>query len=149
MSIHEASPATMEPLEFARLVKMTPTQELRRLMTGKRRADILDELVRRMPDVFRGDVAGPVRAVVHWVVGDRPDGGADVYELVIEAGACSVSPRPTRQPQLTLTVGAVDFLRIVTGNSHPVMLVMTGRLKTRGDLALTAKFPNLFATPRP
>jgi hypothetical protein len=29
------------------------------------------------------------------------------------------------------------------------MLVMRGKLKTSGDLALTAKFPQLFDNPKP
>jgi putative sterol carrier protein len=149
MSAPEVNPAMMDPLEFARLVKATPKAELRQLMCGDQRQAVLDELFRRMPGVFRADRAGSLDAVVHWVIGDRPDGGADTYELVIANGTCQVSPRPERSPKLTLTIGAVDFLAVVTGNAHPVALVMKGRLKTKGDLGLTAKFPTLFEVPKP
>jgi putative sterol carrier protein len=149
MSIDEADPASMDRLEFARLVKRSTAADLQRLLAGERRSVILDGIVFAMPEVFRADVAGRLRAVVHWVVGGRADGGSDVYELVIADGACTVSPRPESKPQLTLTVSAVDFLRMTTGNTHPVMLVMSGRLKTKGELGLTAKFPTLFATPQP
>jgi len=149
MSIDEADPATMDRLEYARLVKRSTADELRQLLAGERRSSVLDGIVFAMPDVFRADVAGRLRAVVHWVVGGRADGGSDVYELVIADGVCTVSPRPQGTPQLTLTVDAVDFLRMTTGNTHPVVLVMSGRLKAKGDLALTAKFPTLFATPHP
>jgi putative sterol carrier protein len=87
--------------------------------------------------------------VIHWRIGDRLDGGVDVYELVISDGACRLSPRPEGEPNLTLSLGAVDFLNVVTGNAHPVLLVMRGKLKTKGDLGLTAKFPNLFDVPKP
>ena len=149
MLANDADPATMDPLEFARLVKKAPASDLRRLMEGERRPAILGELVRRMPGVFRADRAGSVNAVVHWRIGDRPDGGTDVYEMVIADGTCVLSAKPEREPKLTLTLGAVDFLNLVTGNRHAVMLVMQGRLKTRGDLALAAKFPNLFDVPKP
>ena len=148
MSLQDADPTTMEPLDFARLVKQAPAAQLHDLMTGPRRTAVLDELVRRMPEAFRADRAGPLEAVIHWVVTDRPDGGADRYELVITAGRCRVSPEPAGEPRLTLTTGGVDFLQLITGNAHPVVLVMKGRLRTRGDVALTAKFPKLFDPPK-
>ncbi|MEV8513808.1 SCP2 sterol-binding domain-containing protein [Dactylosporangium sp. NPDC051484] len=148
MSIHDANPAATEPGDFARLVKRTPVEDLRNLMTGERRCAVLDELFRRMPDVFRADRASSLDAVIHWVIGDRPDGGTDRYELTISNGVCRVSPAPTREPRLTLTIGAVDFLHVVTGNAHPVILVMKGKLHTKGDMVLTAKFPSLFDVPK-
>jgi hypothetical protein len=144
----DGNPAAMDPLDFARFVKRTPAEELLRLMRGERRAAVLDEVFRRMPGVFRADRAGTLDAIVHWRVGDRPDGGNDVYELAIADGACVVSPAPTAEPKLTLTLGAVDFLRLVTGNVHAVVLVMRGRLRTTGNVALTARFPSLFDVPR-
>ena len=148
MSVDDGNPATMDPLEFARLVKRTSTAELLELMTGERRTAVLDELFRRMPDVFRADRAGSLEAVIHWVVGDRPDGVGDRYELSIADGTCRLSDVPAREPRLTLAIGAVDFLHLVTGNAHPVVLVMKGKLRTKGDVALTAKFPSLFDVPK-
>ena len=149
MTVDHADPATMDPLEFARLVKRTPADELRRLMHGERRRAVLTELVSQMPGVFRSDRAGSLAAVVHWRIGDRPDGGTDLYEMVIADGVCRVSDRPGGRPDLTLTLGAVDFLNLVTGNAHAVMLVMRGKLTTSGDLGLTAKFPSLLSPPKP
>jgi putative sterol carrier protein len=130
-------------------VKQTPGSELQLLMTGERRTAILAELVRRMPDVFRTDRASGISAVVHWRVGGRADGGYDTYELHIDSGKCTVADSPTSEPRLVLTISGVDFLRMVTGNAHAVSLVMRGKLKSKGDVALTAKFPTLFDTPRP
>lgn len=148
MSMESTDPATLAPRDLAVYVKRTPAAELRELMTGERRAAVLEEVFRRMPDVFRADRAGGLDAVIHWVIGDLPGGGADRYQLVIADGVCRVSPQPDREPRLTLTIGAVDFLMVVTGNAHPVVLVMKGRLRTKGDVALTAKFPGLFDVPK-
>ncbi|WP_431930420.1 SCP2 sterol-binding domain-containing protein [Micromonospora sp. RP3T] len=149
MAVNDADPATMDPREFARLVKKTPTAELRQMMHSERRTAVLDELFSSMPGVFRADRARTLDAVIHWVIGDRPDGGTDTYEMVIANGACTLSPAPHAEPRLTLALGAVDFLNLVTGNAHAVALVMRGKLKTSGDLALTAKFPTLFDVPKP
>lgn len=149
MTVNDTNPALLEPREFARLVKRTPASELRQLMRGDRRTAVLDELFARMPGVFRADRAGSLDAVIHWRIGDRPDGGVDTYQLVIANGTCTLSPRPHAEPALTLSLGAVEFLQLITGNAHPVMLVMRGKLKTTGDLGVTAKFPTLFDIPRP
>ncbi|MGQ5260853.1 SCP2 sterol-binding domain-containing protein [Micromonospora sp. ZYX-F-536] len=148
MSGNYVNPATMDPREFARMVKTTSTDDLRRMMHGDQRAAVLDELFARMPGVFRADRAGSTNAAIHWQIGDRPDGGVDIYELVIANGTCTLSDSPGSEPKLTLMLGAVDFLNLVTGNAHPVLMVMRGRLKTRGDAALTARFPKLFDIPK-
>src|SRR5262245_47305683 len=98
MPKHEANPAMMDPLDFARLVKKASTDELRRMMHGDQRAAVLDELFTRMPGVFRADRAGSTSAVIHWVIGDRPDGQTDTYELVIANGTCQLSARPDQSP---------------------------------------------------
>ncbi|RIV40272.1 SCP2 sterol-binding domain-containing protein [Micromonospora radicis] len=149
MSIQDVRAEAMDPVEFARLVKGTPIDELRQVLRGERRGEILDHLIGGMPSAFRPEAAGRTRAVVHWRIGDRPDGGVDTYEMIIADGTCTLSPSADRQPQLTLNLAAADFVHLVTGNAHAVMLVMRGRLKTRGDLGLTARFPNFFAAPRP
>ena len=140
--------STMSPEEFAELVKKTPNDELKQVMQSERRTAVLDGIFTRMPGTFRPDRAGSVNAVIHWIIGDRPDGGADTYELVIANGTCELSPKPEHEPKLALTVGAVDFLKVVTGNGNPVMLFMTGKLKAKGDLAMAANIPNYFEMPK-
>ncbi|MEV6304144.1 SCP2 sterol-binding domain-containing protein [Actinoplanes sp. NPDC051861] len=149
MDVHDVPVETMDPLEFARLVKQMRGDELRGLMRGERRTAILDHLVAGMTSAFRPEVAGNTRAVVHWRIGDRPDGGADTYQMVIGDGRCVLSPSPSGEPQLTLSLDAADYVNLVTGNAHAVVLVMRGRMKTSGDLGLTARFPRFFAAPRP
>ncbi|RSM47493.1 acyl-CoA synthase [Actinoplanes sp. ATCC 53533] len=148
MTFEQGYPATLATEQFSRLIKQSTAGELAELMSGDRRRVILDEVFRRMPQVFRSDRAGELRAVVHWHIGDRPDGGADRYELTIADGGCSVSGQPDRPPQLTLSIGAVDFLRMATGNTRAVVLAMTGRLRSSGDLALAARMPRLLDPPR-
>jgi hypothetical protein len=36
----------------------------------------------------------------------------------------------------------------VTGNANPKLLFLRGRMKARGDLGLTTRFPSQFGTPR-
>jgi putative sterol carrier protein len=139
---------SVDPKQFAQLVKNAPADQLKAVMQSEQRGKVLDEIFGRMPGLFRADRAGSTNAVIHWNVGDRPDGGLDTYELVIANGACTLSPEPANEPKLSLTVGAVDFLKVVSGNGNPVMLFMTGKLKAKGDLGLAANIANLFDIPK-
>src|SRR5436305_1216745 len=107
MSVNVPDPATMDPREFAQLVKKTPADDLKQVMQSERRTVILDEIFARMAGLFRPDRAGSTNAVIHWIVGDRPDGGADPYELVIADGACALSPKPEHAPKLAPTAGSI------------------------------------------
>ncbi|SRR6266536_263168 len=139
---------TMDPQEFAQLVKKTPDDELKQIMQSERRGPVLDEIFSRMAGLFRPEKAGGTNAVIHWRVGDRPDGGVDTYELVIADGTCTLSPKPEREPKVALTLGVVDFLKVVSGNANPMMLFMGGKLKAQGDLGLAANIGNLFNIPK-
>jgi putative sterol carrier protein len=140
---------SMEPQQFAKMVKETPTDQIKAVLQGELRGKILGEIFGRMPALFRADRAGSTSAVIHWNLGDRADGGTDTYELVIADGTCTLSPEPSHEPKLALTVPAVEFVKIVSGNANPMMMFMTGKLKAKGDLGLAANIPNLFDIPKP
>ncbi|HZN73155.1 MAG TPA: SCP2 sterol-binding domain-containing protein [Micromonosporaceae bacterium] len=143
-----ANLSSIDPQQFAQLVKTTPADQLQAVMQGDDREKILDAIFARFPTLFRADRAGNTSAVIHWSIGDRADGGSDTYEVVIENGACTVSESAEREPKLSLSLGAVDFLNVVSGNGNPVMLFMTGKLKAKGDLGLAANIQNLFDLPK-
>jgi len=140
--------ASADPAQFPQLVKSASADDLKALMSGDMRGKVLDEIFSRFPGQFRADRAGSTNAVIHWTVGGRADGGSDTYELVIADGACTLSPSPTADPKLALSMGGVDFLNLVTGNANPMMMFMTGKLKAKGDLGLAANLANLFDLPK-
>jgi len=140
--------ASVEPAQFAQLVKSTPDDKLAEVMQGDLRGTVLDAVFGRMPSLFRADRAGSTNTVIHWTITGRPDGGSDTYEIVIEDSTCQVSETPQRDPKLTLTMGPVEFLKIVSGGANPVMMFMTGKLKAKGDLGLAANIANLFDIPK-
>jgi putative sterol carrier protein len=139
---------SLEPAEFRKLVKSTPDPKLAEAMTGEHRKAILDTIFERFPSRFRADRAGSTSAVIHWAVGGAPDGGTDTYQLAIENGTCTSSPNADQDPRLTITVGPVDFLKVVTGTGNPMMMFMTGKIKAKGDLGLAANIANLFEQPK-
>jgi putative sterol carrier protein len=140
--------ANLDPQQFAQIVKSTPDSQLADVMKSDARKSILDAIFARFPTLFRADRAGATNAVIHWNITDRPDGGADTYELVIANGTCVLSESAEQDPKLTVTVGPVDFLKVVSGNGNPMMMFMTGKLKAKGDLGLAANIANLFDMPK-
>jgi putative sterol carrier protein len=143
-----ASFTSVDPKQFAQLVKSTPDDKLAEVMQSDLRDTVLGAVFSRMPSLFRADRAGSTNTVIHWTITGRPDGGSDTYEIVIEDATCTVSETPHRDPKLTLTMGPVEFLKIVSGGANPVMMFMTGKLKAKGDLGLAANIANLFDIPK-
>jgi putative sterol carrier protein len=140
--------AAVGPKEFAQLVKSTPDSKIAEVMQSDARTTILDEVFNRMPTLFRADRAGNTNTVIQWNITDKPGGGADVYETVIENATCTVNKQVTRDPKLTLSMGAVEFLKVVSGDGNPMMMFMTGKVKAKGDLGLAANIAKLFDIPR-
>jgi putative sterol carrier protein len=138
----------IDPKQFAQLVKSAPDSQLADIMNSPQRKTILDTIFSRFPELFRADRAGSTNAIIHWNITGAPDGGTDSYELVIANGTCVLSPSPDQDPKLSITVGPVDFLKVVSGVGNPMMMFMTGKLKAKGDLALAANIANLFDIPK-
>ncbi len=140
--------ASLGPKEFAQLVKSTPDSTIAQVMAGDGRGKILDEVFGRMPTLFRADRAGATQAVIHWNITGGAGGSADTYETVIENGACTVTDTPVRDPKLAMTMDAVTFLKVVSGDGNPMMMFMTGKIKAKGDLSLAASIAKLFDIPK-
>ncbi|WP_127505352.1 SCP2 sterol-binding domain-containing protein [Actinoplanes solisilvae] len=140
--------ASIGPKEFAQLVKATPDSKIAEVMSGDSRSKILDEVFNRMPTLFRPEKAGNTTAVIHWIITGGAGGASDTYETVIENGACTVTSSPVRDPKLAMTMDAVTFLKVVSGDGNPMMLFMTGKIKAKGDLGLAANVAKLFDIPK-
>jgi putative sterol carrier protein len=135
----------VDPHEFARSIAQTPDEQLREGIEGPFRDQILAEIFQRMEHHFKPGTAQD--AVIHWVVGGRPDGGEDHWEVVITDGACKTSPEPKSDPRVTLKLDGVHFLKLVTGNANGPMLFMSGKLKIEGDLMFSTQIQSMFTIP--
>ncbi len=140
--------STVGPKEFAQLVKKTPDSQIADVMAGDARTKILDEVFDRMPTLFRAEKAGSTQAVIHWNISGGNGGATDTYETVIENGACTVTNQPVRDPKLAMTMDALTFLKVVSGDGNPMMMFMTGKIKAKGDLGLAANVAKLFDIPK-
>ena len=61
---------------------------------------------------------------------------------------CATTNEPQHaEPRATLTLDAVDFMRLVTGNAAGPTLFMSGKLKIEGDLMFTTQIQSMFRIP--
>ena len=139
----------VDATQLARLVKETSDRELEAALSdeaGRKRA--LDEIFHRMAEHVDPRRARGVSAVIHWKILDRPDGGYDHYEVVLDDGSCTVSETPSREPRVQFRIKPVQFLKLVTGVSAGPVLFMTGKLKIEGDLMFASQVASFFQIPQ-
>jgi putative sterol carrier protein len=140
--------AEIDAAEFARMIATATDEKIAEGINGPERKRVLDEIFRRMADHVDPAKARGSDAVLHWKILDRPDGGYDHYEVVVADGVVRVSDEPSAEPRVTLKLGPVDFMKLVSGREAGPVMFMTGRLKIEGDLLFAAQLASLFRIPK-
>jgi putative sterol carrier protein len=139
--------SAVDPEEFAKNISKASDDDLRAAMSSPLRPTILNEIFSRMEEHFRADSAGDVDAVIHWRIGDGPDGAENRYEVVVRNGTLTYTDEPTEEPRVTFKMDGATFLKLVTGNASGPMLFMTGKLKIEGDMMFAPQVQSLFKIP--
>jgi hypothetical protein len=141
-----ASP--IAPEEFARMVRGASEDQLEEGMAANGEL-ILEEIFRQMEGRLRPEAAGDLDGVIEWRILDPGQSMQYRWQLLVQGGTCRAIRGGRRSPRVSFTVGAVDFIRLVTGNVTGPRLFVFGRLKIEGDLLLSARVPGLFSVPSP
>src|SRR5205807_9699155 len=88
-----------------------------------------------------------VSAVVEWQITDGPEGATDRWQLTIKDGACDCARGGEAEPDVTFTVGPIDFLKLIAGAESGPKLFVFGKLRIRGNLMLAARVQGFFRMP--
>jgi len=154
VALLEPAHRDMDPQTFARLIKYASDEQLSAVLDEpRRRATLLDTIFSRMAGQFRPENAPKRDSAVHWRITGGPN-GEDVYETWItgtqgsSAPQCSTSAQPSHEPRLTLTMSGDQFLALVSGNSSPTMMFLTGKVTLDGDIVFAATLADIFDIPR-
>jgi putative sterol carrier protein len=140
----------VDPDDFVELVARSSEDELSAIVNGPHRKRILDEIFNRMADHVEPEKVRGTDAVVHFKILDRPDelgGGYDHYEVVFEDGSCRASDEPERDPQVTIRIGAAQFLKLASNQASGPTLFLTGKLRLEGDVMLASRLTSFFRIP--
>lgn len=138
------------PEDFARLIAESSDEQIAEVVNGPQRKQVLDQIFSRMADHVESDKIGNTEAVVHFKILDRPEdqgGGYDHYEVVFENGKCTASDEVKRDPNVTIKVGPVAFLKLAANKASGPTLFMTGKLKLEGDVMLASRLTTFFRIP--
>jgi putative sterol carrier protein len=109
---------------------------------------VLDGIFWQMPQHLDRTRAADVDAVIRWCITGRGSDTADVYQLEIGRGRCRTSRgHDGTNARLTVTMDAIEFVRLVSGTSDPTQAYFRGRVKLAGDMMLAAKLQVLFRLP--
>jgi putative sterol carrier protein len=147
----ETSSDTPAPQGFdtdamARLVRDTPPEQLKEGLRVNRDV-LIGEIFRRFPERLTSE-GRKVTGAIKWKITGREDGGADRWFLVLENGEARTGRDLDVKPRVTLTMDALTFLQVVTGNANPVELFIRRKLRVKGDLMFAARMERLFRIPR-
>lgn len=137
----------VDAAQFAATVTNTPDHELAEGMASDARGPILDEVFRRMEEHFDPKKSKKIDAVVIFELTGAPSGEPDRYQVIIRNNTCSTSKELTEKPTMTLTLDAVDLLKLATNNAVSMNLYIAGKLKVDGNLILATRLTGLFAIP--
>lgn len=148
MAVLNAIGERFDAATLARLARRTPQPLLRAASLPPLRPLVVAEIFRRMPSELKQTAAAP-DSVIRWhITGD--DGGEplETWYLVFEDGVCRTTTRaPETEPRTTLTVSALDLLRLASGQEPPMTMFQSGRVKISGDLFFAAQLQGMFRIP--
>jgi putative sterol carrier protein len=124
---------------------------MRSVMEGGFRPIVLDEVFRRFPEFVDADKASVVELCVGFRIGGRRDGEVDRFVVHVADGACTIETDPPegQRRDATITIEGADFLRLVTGQLHPVRGVLTGAMKVKGDRSKALALNAVMVPPKP
>lgn len=99
------------------------------------------EIMERIPTAFRPEKAAGVTAIFQWDV-SGPQGGQ--WYVEIRDATCTTQTGTAENPNITLTIGDENLVKLLTGRLDGTVAFMTGKLKVKGDMGLAMKLPQLF-----
>lgn len=145
MSIDIERVEQMDSLEFAAWAGALSDSEIRAL-TPQERERLLAFIFGAIPDSFQPDRAAGGSARLDFIITGAED--PDRYAVVVADGTCRTEKDPDESASASLTLGLVEFLRLIVGRSNPVTMVMFGKIKVAGELSHVLAFQRWFDLPR-
>lgn len=145
----ERPPGARLPIDSSALVaslRRASDEELSAGLSSNREL-ILEEAFTRMGEHVRIEGFDEPATVLEWRITDPARDGTDRWQLIVGRGGAHVERDGTDQPSVALELGALDLLRLITGEKRGPELFLAGRLRIEGDLMLAARLPSLFHLP--
>lgn len=142
-------PAEVDPVAVARVLRHVKDKDLRDVMASGFRPVVLEQVFAHFPEFLDTRKAAKQELSIGFKITGRPDGDVDRYVVHVAAGTCTVVDEPgeDEQPDATITVSGADFLKLVTGHLNPVIGVVRGTLKVKGEVTAALALHKIMNIP--
>ncbi len=99
------------------------------------------EIFQHMPDRFRPEKAGDLKAVVQF---DLSGEGGGQWVVTIQEGTLEVQEGRVDNPTTTIRMAADDYVALTQGKLNPVTAAMTGKIRVEGNMGVALRMQTLF-----
>jgi putative sterol carrier protein len=141
-------PTQLDPVDVATALRTVPLGHLRRVMASGFRPVVLGEIFRRLPEFLNERKAKGVDLTVGFRLLGNPNGEIERYVVRVRDGAATVALGDAgEQRDATVTCQGYDYLRLATGHLSPVMGVLKGQLRVRGDKGKALQLSSVLDIP--
>lgn len=132
---------------FAHWVRQRDDESLERLMRGPLRRPLLRLVFRRARRRVEAATAADERALIEIRIREE-DGPGDRWHLLLGRGRLTATTRDLGEPDSTVVIDPVDFLRLIAGQTTSRELFVARQISVDGSLFLAAELPGLFSVSK-
>ena len=141
-------PTQLDPVDVATALRTVSLGHLRSVMASGFRPTVLREISRRLPEFVNRRKASGVDLAVGFRLLGNPSGEIERYVVRVNDGAATVETgEPGQRRDATVTCQGYDYLRLATGHLSPVMGVLKGQLRVRGDKGKALQLSSILDIP--
>lgn len=143
-------PRDLDPVEVADALGEVKGDHLEKVMRSGFRGVVLGEIFDRLPEYVNPRKAAQVRFTIGFRLTGNPSGEVERYLVTIDHGTATVvaGDSDAAERDATVTCEGHDFLRLATGHLNPVLGVLRGRLKVKGDRAKALQLSSVIDIPQ-
>lgn len=131
-----------DPAQLAEATKGMSDEELAQAIKDIGMDTTLQNIFQGMQDSFDPARASGVDSTVQYDI--ATDDGTKSYSVKISDGKCTATEGTTDDPRLTLSIGLVDFVRLIFNQVQGPQLFMSGKMKLKGDMMWAMQMQNYF-----
>jgi len=101
----------------------------------------IQEMIAQMPQYFVPEAAAGLNVTMQLELSG--DGGG-LWHMVVADQQIKINEGQSANPNMTLKMTANDYLAMTNGESNPMQMFMSGKIKVGGDMSLAMKMQSLF-----
>ena len=131
-----------DPAQLAEATKGMSDEELDAVLKDMGAETVLKNIFSGMEESFQPDRAEGINSTLQYDIA-TPE-GTKSWSVKIADGTCTTSEGPGDDPRLTLSIGLVDFVRLIFNQAQGPQLFMSGKLKLQGDMMWAMQMQNYF-----